>query len=686
MKTTPGSRSGFLVRLAGALLLLGCASLASAQNEDLPSRVGRLADLGGSVYVSTEDRPEDWVEALRNYSVTSGDNLWVSGDGRAEIDYGGGQFRLAGNTNVHVARLDDRVLALFVAHGRVLVRVRTMESGEAARIDTPNTQLALTRPGLYRIEVTEDRERTLLVVREGEATMSMSSGVQQVLPGQTATAEGADPSYADVRSGFGVDGFDTYSADRDRRYDRNRSATYVSRQMIGYSDLDEHGRWDTTQEYGAVWYPTTVASGWAPYRYGRWSWVGGYGWTWVDDAPWGYAPFHYGRWIYVGNRWGWAPGGYVARPAWAPALVGWYGGNGWTASVSFGAPVYGWVPLGWNEPYIPGWRCSDRCWSRYNRPYVHNYAERRNAPPTRYVNWSAPGGATAVPGAIFTGRQPVHANVVAVRPQAITNAPVLRQAPVVARPTGQTIPDARPSMAAPPPAVRFQTRPVQIAPSGTPSWSNDGRGRGTTSVPPAVAPRGSSPTLNAAPAVAPPPSRQGTAPAAPAPGTWGAPVTPRPEARAPQVSLPNRAEPQPAAPAVRSAPPATYAPKPAPAPRVAQPANAPSPSPAPRAAPPATYTPQPALAPRPQAAPPPPPARSAPPATYAPQAAPAPPPAPRPQAAPPPARSAPPATYSPPPAPVPQAAPQGVRSPPPQAQGTPPAQRGGDGEKPNVQR
>ena len=40
-----------------------------------------------------------------------------------------------------------------------------------------------------------------------------------------------------------------------------------------------------------------VAVGWAPYRYGRWAWVRPWGWTWVDNAPWGYAPFHYGRWV-----------------------------------------------------------------------------------------------------------------------------------------------------------------------------------------------------------------------------------------------------------------------------------------------------------------------------------------------------------------------------------------------------
>jgi len=632
MKITIRSFFRVAPALAAALLLAGFPLGATAQDEELPTRVGRLADLGGNVYVSTEEKPEDWVQALRNYSVTSGDNLWVSEDGRAEVDYGGGQFRLAGNTNVHVARLDDNVLALFVAHGRVIVRVRVMDAGDAARIDTPNTQLTLTRSGLYRIEVSEDRERTAVVVREGEATVSLSGGVQQVLPGQTATVDGADASYADVRSGFGVDGFDSWSADRDRRYERSRSAQYVSRQMVGYSDLDDYGRWDTTQEYGAVWYPTTVASGWAPYRYGRWSWVGGFGWTWVDDAPWGYAPFHYGRWIYVGNRWGWAPGGYVPRPVWAPALVGWYGGSGWTASVSYGAPVYGWVPLGWGEPYVPSWRrCSDRCWTRYNRPYAVNHAERRNAPPTRYVNWSAPGGATAVPSAIFTGRQPVHANVVAVRPQTISSAPLLRDAPVLPKPTAATIPGARPTLAAPPPAVRFQTKPLQLAPAGRPTWGNSAVPRGQTSAPPAVARPGSpAPAVNAAP------------------GTWGAP-TPRPAPASPQANVPNRAEVQ------RSAPPATYTPQPSLAPRnAAQPApatrsappatTAPQPSAVPRSAPPATYATQPSVAPR-----------SAPPASYAPQ-----------PSLPP--RSAPPATYAPQPSvaprPQPSAAPA-VRSVPP---------------------
>ena len=174
--------------------------------------------------------------------------------------------------------------------------------------------------------------------------------------------------------------------------------------MTGHEDLDNYGDWSTAADYGAVWYPRSVAADWAPYRYGRWAWVEPWGWTWVDAAPWGFAPFHYGRWVQVRGRWGWAPGAYVARPVWAPALVGWYGGSGWSVSVNVGGPVYGWVPLAWGEPFRPWWNnCSYRCWTHFNRPYAVRTDDRTwREQPTRFRNVDHPGGITAVPGAATT--------------------------------------------------------------------------------------------------------------------------------------------------------------------------------------------------------------------------------------------------------------------------------------------
>jgi hypothetical protein len=450
--------------------LFAASSVALAQ-EDLPERVGRVANVAGELFVAPQERPDAWMPAGLNYPVAGGDNLWVGKDGRAEVDVGGTQLRLAGDSNLHVSRLDDRQFALFVAQGRVSIRVRVLDGGETARIDTPNAQVTITRPGLYRVDVTPDREHTRVVVREGEVNVQTASALQQVLPGQVADADGPNPQYATVQNGIGADGFDTWVADRDRYYRVSSSGSYVSPQMVGAADLAQYGSWTQNADYGAVWYPNDVPADWAPYRNGYWVDVGGWGPTWVDYAPWGYAPFHYGRWAYVGGRWGWCPGRYVARPLWAPALVAWTGGAGWGVSVTVGGPVYGWVPLGWAEPYRPWWgRCSHGCWDRYNKPYAVNTAVWRpnSPPPASYRNWHAPNGVTAVSGSSFYSRQPAQQNLVRVSREQVASAPVLASAPPVRAETGRA-PFQRPA-SAPPPASSFrETSARAVQPFASPS-------------------------------------------------------------------------------------------------------------------------------------------------------------------------------------------------------------------------
>ena len=130
----------------------------------------------------------------------------------------------------------------------------------------------------------------------------------------------------------GPDEFDSWSLERDRRDAARgvfaRPPQYVSPEVTGYQDLDDNGSWSSEPEYGYVWTPRRVAADWSPYRYGRWVWVAPWGWTWIDDAPWGYAPFHYGRWAHVRNRWCWVPGPRHVRAVYAPALVGWVGSPG----------------------------------------------------------------------------------------------------------------------------------------------------------------------------------------------------------------------------------------------------------------------------------------------------------------------------------------------------------------------
>ncbi len=520
-----GGRALRALRFVATAFVLALVVAPGARAEDdLPARVGRIAEFSGDIYLAPQEQASDWTAVGLNQPITSGDNLWIGAEGRAEIDYGGGQFRLAGDTNLHVSRLDDRELALFVAKGRVILRVRVLDAGDVAYIDTPNTQVQLTRAGLYRIDVAPDRETTTLVVREGEATVALASGAQQALPGQTVSVAGMGSIDADVRNGAGVDGFDTWSANRDRHYERGRSAAYVSRQMVGYADLDTNGIWEQSPTYGAVWYPTAVVADWAPYRFGHWTWIAGFGYAWVDDAPWGYAPFHYGRWVHVGGRWGWCPGHYVARPIWAPALVGWYGGSGWSLSVSSGAPVYGWVPLAWGEPFHPWWnRCSHNCWSRYNHPYAVNVTQRPSRPPSTYHNMRVPGAITAVSGATLAGAKPVASNRVVVPVQATSTAPVLASSPPI-----RPLPVATA-------AIRPGTRGAPPVPSTTYSVTK----------PRMVPPRSSSPTVSTPSRASPPVTTRGAPTAAPAfSGSTSSPSTVAPRVVEPRTMEPRAIEPR----------------------------------------------------------------------------------------------------------------------------------------------
>ena len=204
---------------AALVLALACGAMPARADDDLPTRVGRVADFGGELYLAANDRPADWARIGINYPVTGGDSLWVAPNGRAEIDFGSGQLRLAGHTNLQVSMLDEHRLALFVASGRVILRMRTLEPGDSALVDTPYAEIQIDRPGLYRIDVEPERQQAVLIVREGETDVRLGGGAKQVLTGQMATIGAVDPRNIALQTSFGADGFDAWSAVRDRRYD-----------------------------------------------------------------------------------------------------------------------------------------------------------------------------------------------------------------------------------------------------------------------------------------------------------------------------------------------------------------------------------------------------------------------------------------------------------------------------------
>jgi DNA segregation ATPase FtsK/SpoIIIE-like protein len=114
---------------------------------------------------------------------------------------------------------------------------------------------------------------------------------------------------------------------------------------MAYSNLNEHGSWLVSAQYGHVWQPREYNRQWSPYYDGHWVYTD-MGWTWVSDYAWGAIPYHYGTWVNDGNvGWVWIPG-RVWAPAWvvfrtAPDYIGWAPvppGFSVGMSIEFGAP------------------------------------------------------------------------------------------------------------------------------------------------------------------------------------------------------------------------------------------------------------------------------------------------------------------------------------------------------------
>ena len=414
------------------LVLAFCATPVFAA--DPPSVVGRLNHISGPVSFAPADANNDWAVATLNRPITTGDRLWADNGGRAEMHVGSTAIRLSEQTSVDVLNIDDRNVQLRLAQGSVNARLRNLPGGNMFEVDTPHGAVILNQPGSYRISVDPSGTETTVGVRSGQADVLTAASRFTVRANQQARVTDANaPSY-DITAAPPMDEFDRWAVARDHKEDRIASTRHVPPEMTGYEDLDDHGSWRVVPDYGAVWVPAGVAVGWAPYRYGRWVWISPWGWTWVDSAPWGFAPFHYGRWIWLGGHWAWAPGPVAVRPVYAPALVAFVGGSNWSVSVGIGAaPVVGWVPLGWREPYIPWYRVSPTYVRNVNVAHVTNINvtnifNNTTVTNIRYANRGVPSGVTVVRREHFVSAKPVEP--VKVSSQALATAPVTSAAPV----------------------------------------------------------------------------------------------------------------------------------------------------------------------------------------------------------------------------------------------------------------
>jgi hypothetical protein len=433
-------RTHWYVFLMQVLIIAGLATWSSRQaaateEGDPPSRAARLSFLKGQVSFQPAGESE-WAEAIANRPLTVGDRLWTDTGARAELSTGSVTIRLGASTDLTFLNLDDRILQMQLTQGTVLVRVQRLRGDELVEVDTPNQAFSILRTGSYRIEAGENGASTLVTVRTGEGEASGGGDTYTVRSGQSTRFTGTDHLDATDLQSSRLDELDQWSQSRDRRADGSASARHVSHDVVGYEDLDDNGTWRVDPSYGDVWTPIRVTAGWAPYHYGHWAWISPWGYTWVDDAPWGYAPFHYGRWVTIGGRWGWVPGPVEVEAVYAPALVAFIGGPSFSLSISVGGAEVGWFPLGPREVYMPGYHVSRGYVERVNvsntrvsnttitNVYNTQVTNEYRTTNITYVNRTAPGGVTVVPRQAFAGAQPVARAAVKVDVQRIAAAPI----------------------------------------------------------------------------------------------------------------------------------------------------------------------------------------------------------------------------------------------------------------------
>jgi hypothetical protein len=452
------------------------------QGNDPPARVARMNFTQGSVSFQPGGEG-DWVDAVPNRPLTTGDNLWTDTNSRAELHVGSTSIRLGGETSLTFLELDDRVLQLRLAQGSALVRVHHLDDDDTVEIDTPNLAFTVQRIGEYRVDVHPDGKTTIVDVYGGRGEAVGGGNNYTIIANQQASFTGDEDqqlSY-DIDTLPAPDGFTSWAFDRDRREDQSPSANYVSPELTGYEDLDDNGNWSYAGSYGPVWYPTSIGVGWAPYRFGHWTWVAPWGWTWVDDSPWGFAPFHYGRWCQIGGRWAWVPGPVAMRPVYAPALVAFVGGPGGLQFSAFGGGVgVAWFPLGPGEVFVPGYHVSrtyvnqvnvtntvvnvTRVTTVYNT-YTTTTINNTTANRITYVNQTT--AVTAVSRDTFVNARPVARNVVAVPAREIAQAPISPMSG--AEPVrGSVLGAGKPTTVAPPRAVVNRQVVAQHAPSQPP--------------------------------------------------------------------------------------------------------------------------------------------------------------------------------------------------------------------------
>jgi len=392
---------------------------------------GGISLLEGDVQVNTEDTG-DWVLASINMPLKDGDRIWVPEGGRIEFQLRDGTaLRLDEKTALDILILDKDSFQFYLPEGRAYANFRGLKN-TVLQIDTPMSSIRAYDRAIFRIDMLDDRN-TDISVYLGSVYAESPDGSLRVDQDRTLAFREGSP--AELGPMGPPDAWEEWNRNRNQKYAFRRTPSrYLPEELYGYSsDFDDNGRWVYVREYGNVWTPTVVVSaGWAPYRIGRWVWIGG-DYVWISYEPWGWAPYHYGRWAFVASfGWCWVP---PARGAvyWGPGFVGWVR-----------TPTHiSWVPLAPREIYY-----GHGFYGPHSVNITNININTINVGKVVYRNVHVPNAVTVVHHDMFVhGRQvdvrerenpflreKINVGRPNIKPERTTVMPVLREIPQVKRP------------------------------------------------------------------------------------------------------------------------------------------------------------------------------------------------------------------------------------------------------------
>ncbi|MCX5871155.1 MAG: FecR family protein [Deltaproteobacteria bacterium] len=298
----------------------------------------RLSQLEGDVQIQSKGATE-WFPATINLPIQTGDRLWVPKNAWAQVETREGSvIRIDEESSLEIQTMEKDSLQMYLSQGQAYLNFKKVDDA-MLQMDTPISSIRIYDSSTFNVALAENGNTDLSVFR-GTVNAENKSGEVSVDAGKMLSMDEGLPSIMDLGppsewEKWNRDWDESLAVDGD-------SEKYLPQELTGYErDLNKNGKWIETSEYGNVWTPTThISDEWAPYREGRWVWIGD-DYVWIASEPWGWAPYHYGRWAHISSH-GWC---WVPPPRnevyWGPGYVSWVATENDVA----------WVPLAPAEVY-----------------------------------------------------------------------------------------------------------------------------------------------------------------------------------------------------------------------------------------------------------------------------------------------------------------------------------------------